>query len=558
MEPEVDATTRGVGRPTTSSAWMRFPAVPIALTIVFALFTLAPPVSGNARLIQTFVALASGLFVWEAVLVLHYRRTGSRFRVEPTIVKSHYVQAGVQFCVYVYWGWHWKEIGAHVPQLLAQVVFLYNFEALLSYSRGRSWRPGFGPLPIVFSTNLLLWFRHDWFYLQFAMIVLGALGKEFIKWERDGKRTHIFNPSVFGQSLMAIALIAAGATSRLTRGEEMAYSFETLPNMLVVLFLLGLVVQYNFAVTLMTMSATAVLCLVNLVYTHVVGTYYFTTITIGATIFLGLHLLVTDPSTSPRTHVGRVLFGASYGLGYAVLYRVLGDAGVPIFWDKLLAVPILNLCVPLFDRFARSGFIGRVNSSWESALRPRAMNLVHMSCWVVMFLTIVWTGFAAGPKEARSIAFWYKAYEEGRYHAGETLLELVKYGASRNSGEACNLLGKIYLEGKLVEKDDAKAAHYFAKACELGFGLGCENLVWQFLTQRRTQSPEDLTRAIDALERTLQDHPDGRIFFLVGIAYEMGIGRPANKLRALTLYRDGCNLGNTDCCTGLSRIRGQG
>jgi Na+-translocating ferredoxin:NAD+ oxidoreductase RnfD subunit len=44
-------------------------------------------------------------------------------------------------------------------------------------------------------------------------------------------------------------------------------------------------------------------------------------------VFLGLHLLVTDPSTSPRTPPGKLLFGVLYGLGVFVLYSLLGAVG---------------------------------------------------------------------------------------------------------------------------------------------------------------------------------------------------------------------------------------
>ena len=47
------------------------------------------------------------------------------------------------------------------------------------------------------SMNLFLWFRDDWFYLQFVMVAIIVFGKEFLRWKRDGHVTHIFNPSAF-------------------------------------------------------------------------------------------------------------------------------------------------------------------------------------------------------------------------------------------------------------------------------------------------------------------------------------------------------------------------
>ena len=84
-------------------------------------------------------------------------------------------------------------------------MFAYVFDMLLSWSRRQEYKLGFGPFPIIFSTNLFLWFRDDWFYLQFLMIAVGFLGKEFIKWEREGRRVHIFNPSAFALGLFSLA-----------------------------------------------------------------------------------------------------------------------------------------------------------------------------------------------------------------------------------------------------------------------------------------------------------------------------------------------------------------
>jgi hypothetical protein len=58
-----------------------------------------------------------------------------------------------------------------------------------------------------------------------------------------------------------------------------------------------------------------------------------------------MHLLVTDPSTSPRTPLGRAVFGVLYGLGVFGLYALLGAMGLPTFYDKLMMVPLLNLLV---------------------------------------------------------------------------------------------------------------------------------------------------------------------------------------------------------------------
>ena len=56
---------------------------------------------------------------------------------------------------------------------------------------------GFGPFPVIFSINLFLWFKPDWFYLQFLMVATGFAAKALIRWEKDGRPSHIFNPLRF-------------------------------------------------------------------------------------------------------------------------------------------------------------------------------------------------------------------------------------------------------------------------------------------------------------------------------------------------------------------------
>lgn len=453
----------------------RFPTQPLALALAFAGFALLPTARANPRLLWTFVGVGAGLAAWALLLGLRGRARGRRFAVERSIVRAHYVQACVQTTILLYWGWYAPAVYPQIPLILAQVVFLYALDALLSWSRGRSWRLGFGPLPIILSTNLLLWFKDDWFGLQLAMVAAGALGKQFVVWRREGRTTHVFNPSVFGQSLFAIALIATGTTAQLTWGKEIAASFEV-PHIFLVLFLLGLVVQGLFAVTLMTLAGVATLVALNLAYTQATGVYYFLNSNLGAAVFLGLHLLMTDPSTSPRSNAGRVLFGCSYAALYFVLYRVLDDAGVPLFWDKLLPMPILNLGVPLVDRVARSGWLGRLNRWWETSFAPRRANLVHMGCWTALFTTMLATGYVEAPHPGNALSFWKRAYDEHKPLAARNLKKLLLDLARHDSGPAYTMLGEMYLAGDLLPVDRASAANCFAHACSVGDLDGCANL----------------------------------------------------------------------------------
>ena len=78
--------------------------------------------------------------------------------------------------------------------------------------------------------------------------------------------------------------------------------------------------QYLFGVASMTFSAVVTTYLFGVVYFGITGVYFFYDSYIPIAVFLGMQLLFTDPSTAPRTEVGRIIFGVLYGLSTVVLY----------------------------------------------------------------------------------------------------------------------------------------------------------------------------------------------------------------------------------------------
>jgi TPR repeat protein len=440
--------------------------------------------------------------------------------------------------------------------ILAQILFLYLFDALLTWSRGGKWRLGFGPLPIIFSTNFFLWFKDDWFIFQFLMVATGALGKQFVHWRRDGRITHVFNPSAFGLALFSFVLLATG-TSHDTWGEDVATTLGMPYYIYAVIFLLGLIVQGLFGVTLMTLAATAALCVLNLIYTARTGVYFFVDSNIPIAVFLGLHLLVTDPSTSPRTNLGKAIFGALYGAGVWISYAILRDFGLPSFYDKLLVVPFLNLSVKMIDRCATLGVLGRFNR-WEQAFGLRKLNLMHIGCWVLLFAAMLGTGFVEAPHPGASIDFWRKAAQEGKPHAVENLMTMLNDSANNGSGDACDELGLIYMEGKLAKKNPAAAIRWFVKAAGLGSQTGCENAAIQILFYGAPASAADAARVMDRLESA--SGPNGLSCYLLGYAYDSGHGRGQDKTKARAFYAKGAESGNLGACKNLARmeINGEG
>ena len=78
------------------------------------------------------------------------------------------------------------------------------------------------------------------------------------------------------------------------------------------------------------------------------------------------------------------MFGVLYGLSSIALYQLLGAAGVPTFYDKLLQVPILNISVKLLDRVARCACARAVNPArLGQSLAPRRRHVAYMALWTV-------------------------------------------------------------------------------------------------------------------------------------------------------------------------------
>ena len=219
----------------------RIPPLALAggLIGLLAAFSLIPWVSANPRLAGSIWAAAAALLVF-LVVVRHRAARAGRVLSYTVVPKPvHYVQLTMHTSIYLYWGWYWREVYHYAPLIVAQIVFVYVLDMLVCWSRRDKWILGFGPFPIVLSTNLFLWFKDDWFFLQFLLVSTGVLCKEFITWQRDGRRTHIFNPSAIALAIFSIGLLVTHST-HLTWGEEVAVSQGRPPHIYLEIFAVGL------------------------------------------------------------------------------------------------------------------------------------------------------------------------------------------------------------------------------------------------------------------------------------------------------------------------------
>ncbi len=297
-------------------------ALPMLCAAGLAGLALYEPVQLSPRLFWSILGSAVALAAWAITLLVSARQQHRRFTLEVVPRAQHYVQACAHTAIFLYWGWYWSPVYEYAYLIVAQLLFAYAFDMLLGWSRREIYTLGFGPFPIILSTNLFLWFKEDWFYLQFVMVAVGFAAKELIRWNKDGRQTHIFNPSSFSLTVFSLALLATGMTE-ITWGQDIAITQFYPPHMYLFLFLVALPGQILFGVTTMTMSAVVTTYVFGLAYYGITGTYYFYDSYIPIAVFLGMHLLFTDPSTAPRTELGRMIFGALYGLSTIALYDVL-------------------------------------------------------------------------------------------------------------------------------------------------------------------------------------------------------------------------------------------
>ena len=464
--------------------------LPLALTIALLLISFSPRIQASTSLVWSFWGAVAALLVWQIFLLLTAQRHHQLPSFNLVLRPQHYIQAMVQISVYAYWGYYWRPVYDHAWLLVAQLLFAYIFDMLLAWSHRRDYSLGFGPFPIILSINLFLWFRDDWFYMQFLMIAVGFMGKEYVRWQREGRSVHIFNPSAFALGLFSLVLIATNTTS-LTWGQDIASTLTLAPHIYTFLFFIGLIVMYFFSITLVAGMAAITLFGFSALYASMTGVPYFLDSEIPAAVFLGLHLLITDPSTSPRTPLGKTLFGALYGLLVFALYSLLETIGAPTFYDKLLCVPLLNLSVIAIDRAVRSIHSESILNVWRSNWIAGRANLAHMSVWIIVFATMSVLGKTDGKHTGDSLPFWQQACASELTNACDRLLQLQGTYCGDNAAWACNELGVHYREGLIVGLDSALSYSYFSRACELKFQAACINLL------RRDSVSRDVPHELD-------------------------------------------------------------
>ena len=531
---------RAAGRDLRLSPGAAFGVV-LAFVLVLAGLAATGTVQRHPTLLWSVLGAGAALLGWNVAVWTAARRAGDRPALTVRFRPQHYVQACAQAAVLLYWGWHWRPVYDAAPLVAAQLVFACGLDLLLAWSRRERATLGFGPVPVVFSINLFLWFRDDWFYFQFLLVALGFAAKALIRRDREGQRVHVFNPAAFPLAVFALALILTGR-SDLTWGQEIAITQFYPTHVYAVLFLVALPGQYLFGVASMTMAAVVTTWAFGAAYFALTGVYFFYDSYIPIAVFLGMHLLFTDPSTSPRTELGRLAFGMLYGLSTVALYALLGRFGAPAFYDKLLQVPLLNLSVPLIERVVRSPWLRAIDpAAVGRGLAPRHRHLAWIAVWAALFASLSAAGHLGDRHPGQWLPFWQEACAAGRPPACTYLAARQAALCEAGSGWACNEAGLLLAspalpDGGLLDVPPAEAPAAFEAGCRLGFASACAN------ARAFAAGGAPAERAAP----TLSDYP----LLVRGSKGVVTDRRPA------ALYRRACEQGWRDACARADAAEG--
>ncbi len=334
-----------------------------------------PPWGRIGALLALLATLA--LLTWLSLRHLPWTDLASVY-VKPT----HLLPTAIQVLIFAYWALYWRELPAYVPEIGLQIAYAYALDIVLALAGRRHWRATAGPLPIVGSINLFVQFHAGEWPMQYGIITVAMLSKVLLT--RGGR--HIFNPSAFGIAIIGLVNLAF---PRMGLG-DIAHQFDLPPNMTEVILLLALVVQARVPVVLVSFACALGLLLHGTWQPEINFSPYW------SPVALVIVLLATDPATSPRTGLGRVLYGVVLGVLIGWAGEILVSLGHSDFYGKVLPLPLCNLLVPAFDRWSQA-IVTRLR--WlGTALAPR-FNAVHMA----LFFAMMASGLIHGGKSGRFV-----------------------------------------------------------------------------------------------------------------------------------------------------------
>ena len=318
-------------------------------------------------------AVTSLLVAWAGVL-LRRDRFARPTGTQVTIKFTHVLPAILQVVLFAYWSIYWPKVIEHLPVLAAQLLIAYAIDFLLAWTLRRPYSPSFGPVPIVFSANLFVWFLPGDTFLYTLVIAIALSSKALVHW--DGR--HIFNPSVLGVAVVGVLCIVL---PRIFHYQDISHDFDRPPHMAQLILLLALIPQVRLRTTPVAFGAALAMIATTLMVYGITG-YKGGPTPWWPSWLLAITLLAGDPSTIPSAGASRLLFGLFLGAAFYIVSRGLLFSVGTDFFAKIIPIPVANLLVPSFERAG-----AQLSMRWPS-LERKAANRACVVAWVSMSLLL--------------------------------------------------------------------------------------------------------------------------------------------------------------------------
>jgi len=293
----------------------------------------------------------------------------------PTIKFTHVLPATLQVVLFVYWARYWPEVIDHMSVVGIQLAIAYTIDVLLAWSLHRPYSPSLGPVPIVLSINLFVWFVPGDVLLYALVIAIALSSKTLIL--SCGR--HVFNPSVFGIAVVALLCILLPAWFQY---RDISHDFDRPPHMAHLIVLLALIPQVRLRTAPVAFGAVLSMLGVMLLVTALTG-YRGGPSPWWPPWLLTITLLAGDPATIPSGSLSRLLFGLFLGLTFYLVSRGLLLTVGTDFFAKVIPIPLANLMVPAFERAAPA-----LSSRWPG-LRRATGNGVCVAAWLSLSILML-------------------------------------------------------------------------------------------------------------------------------------------------------------------------
>jgi hypothetical protein len=430
------------------------------------------------------------------------------FDIKFSLTLKQVIQQLAQVSIYIGLSIHWPQMREQLPLTLAQVIFAYQLDIFWVWlRRSPQYRLSLSPTPIILSINLFIWFKDSVFYWQWLLVVFAIFSRSLFTYkeakqngllaenEKEIKLTrNIFNPSALAISVAGILLILTRST-HLTWGESLAIQHGAGDYAYWTIFAAGFLAQFFVPIVWVTVAGTLSYLFLDGIYYQLFTSYQFIDTAIPPAVFLGLNLLITDPRTIPKKRLGQIFYGIAYAcLSFACfsLLKTMVEpangstpAFNPSFLDKALAIPLLNLTVPLINRL----------SSSQSPLSHRGTHQAILAVsWLLLFILYVHPQLKLHP--GKKLIFWT---ETCRDHIEQSSLKA-------QPSKACQV--RDHLLAIQCETGDLKLCHNLAlspwtkpksaqhllkNTCQKGLSLSCVVLGEQYYDQALQMRSQNLS-----------------------------------------------------------------